>query len=129
MFPEETLHCVEWAKEYFGTWFTLQPQNFNKLFGDFEINADIQAIKNAKKALKMAQHAPADFTACIFKARKKFQSFFTNKILQLVHVYPLDKLTAEGRPFWSLPKRAPKIVEFDPKNLLHASFISSFACL
>jgi hypothetical protein len=31
MFPEETLHCVEWAKEIFGTLFTLNPQNFNKL--------------------------------------------------------------------------------------------------
>lgn len=44
-------------------------------------------------------------------------------------MYPLDKLTAEGRPFWSLPKRAPKVADFDPHNLVHATFISSFACL
>ena len=25
MFPEETLHCVEWAKDLFGTFFTLNP--------------------------------------------------------------------------------------------------------
>ena len=25
MFPEETLHCVEWAKDIFGTLFTLNP--------------------------------------------------------------------------------------------------------
>ena len=25
MFPEETLHCVEWAKDLFGNWFTLNP--------------------------------------------------------------------------------------------------------
>jgi hypothetical protein len=31
MFPEETLHCVEWAKDLFGNLFTLNPQNFNKL--------------------------------------------------------------------------------------------------
>jgi hypothetical protein len=31
MFPEETLHCVEWAKDLFGNLFTLQPQSFNKL--------------------------------------------------------------------------------------------------
>lgn len=35
MFPEETLHCVEWAKDLFGNWFTLEPQSFNKfIFGD-----------------------------------------------------------------------------------------------
>jgi molybdopterin/thiamine biosynthesis adenylyltransferase len=31
MFPEETLHCVEWAKSMFGDLFTLKPQSFNKL--------------------------------------------------------------------------------------------------
>ena len=25
MFPEETLHCVEWAKDLFGNWFSLDP--------------------------------------------------------------------------------------------------------
>ena len=32
MFPEETLHCVEWAKDLFGNWFTLDPQSFNKFW-------------------------------------------------------------------------------------------------
>lgn len=31
MFPEETLHCVEWAKDLFGQVFTLGPQSLNKL--------------------------------------------------------------------------------------------------
>jgi hypothetical protein len=34
MFPEETLHCVEWAKDLFGTLFTLAPQSYNKLVLD-----------------------------------------------------------------------------------------------
>jgi hypothetical protein len=35
MFPEETLHCVEWAKDLFGNWFTLDPQSYNKfIFGN-----------------------------------------------------------------------------------------------
>jgi hypothetical protein len=35
MFPEETLHCVEWAKDYFENVFTLESQAFNKfLFED-----------------------------------------------------------------------------------------------
>ena len=31
MFPEETLHCVEWAKDIFGNLFSLKSQNYNKL--------------------------------------------------------------------------------------------------
>jgi hypothetical protein len=34
-------------------------------------------------------------------------------------VYPLDKQTKEGRPFWSLPKRPPTPIEFDPKVEMH----------
>ena len=44
-------------------------------------------------------------------------------------MYPLDKITKEGRPFWSLPKRPPHPVEFDPTNSMHAALISSLACL
>lgn len=31
MFPEETLHCVEWAKSMFSDLFTFKPQSFNKV--------------------------------------------------------------------------------------------------
>lgn len=38
-------------------------------------------------------------------------------------------MTAEGRPFWSLPKRPPQKIDFDPSNEVHATFVSSYACL
>jgi hypothetical protein len=38
-------------------------------------------------------------------------------------------MTAEGRPFWSLPKRPPQSIEFDPKNEVHAAFVASYALL
>lgn len=66
---------------------------------------------------------------CLEKARKKFQSLYVNQILQLLHTYPLDKETAEGRPFWSLPKRPPSPIDFDPTNEVHATFVGSYACL
>lgn len=34
MFPEETIHCVEWAKDIFGNLFTLKPQSFNKIVSE-----------------------------------------------------------------------------------------------
>lgn len=55
----------------------------------------------------------AKFSDLIAEARKKFQKLFHDDILQLLHVYPLDKVTAEGRPFWALPKRAPHPLKFD----------------
>ena len=46
-----------------------------------------------------------------------------------MYTYPLDAKTKEGRPFWSLPKRPPTEIVFDPKNVLHASSVAAFACL
>jgi molybdopterin/thiamine biosynthesis adenylyltransferase len=34
MFPEETLHCVEWARDKFGKLFTLRPKAISKLLAD-----------------------------------------------------------------------------------------------
>jgi hypothetical protein len=34
MFPEETLHCVEWAREKFGKLFTLKPKSAVKIIED-----------------------------------------------------------------------------------------------
>lgn len=62
-------------------------------------------------------------------ARFRFQKHFFNDIKQLLHVYPLEKLTKEGRPFWSLPKRPPTPVEFNPDDIGHASVVSAYACL
>lgn len=36
MFPEETLHCIEWALDIFGNIFTNMPKNYNKLMTDEE---------------------------------------------------------------------------------------------
>jgi hypothetical protein len=67
----------------------------------------VQELSNIKNALKMLKSSPKTFSDCLKKARVKFQKLYHDGILQLLHVYPLEKMTSEGRPFWSLPKRAP----------------------
>jgi hypothetical protein len=52
-----------------------------------------------------------------------------DKILQLLHVYPADKKNQDGKYFWSLPKRPPSPINFDPQNELHSSAIAATACL
>lgn len=49
--------------------------------------------------------------------------------MQLIHTYPLDKVDKEGKPFWTLPKRAPTPEVYSAKNELHRNFIASHACL
>ena len=74
MFPEETLHCVEWSKDLFGNWFTLDPQSYNKFLfgGDSKEYEDPQVLSTAKKIIKIHEKAPKTFEDCLEKARKKF---------------------------------------------------------
>jgi hypothetical protein len=40
MFPEETLHCVEWARDKFGKLFCLKPKIVNKIWSsNFEVTS------------------------------------------------------------------------------------------
>lgn len=81
------------------------------------------------EAHKLLTEKPADFPQCIEKARKAFATLYDHNIQQLMHVYPLDKKDKDGRAFWSLPKRPPAALEFDPKIELHQDMVASYACL
>jgi len=66
---------------------------------------------------------------CVGWARRKFESYFTNRIVQLLHNFPPDATTSQGVPFWSPPKRLPAPVVFDPSDELHMHFIIAAANL
>jgi hypothetical protein len=129
MFPEEALHCIEWARDLFGKYLTEKPKGLNIILEDPKRPMTSQEIKSFKEALKTLRARPHSFDDCIAFARRKFQKLFVNDIHQLLHVYPLDSRTKEGELFWSLPKRAPHFVEFCPGETLHSKFVTSLACL
>lgn len=133
MFPEETLHCVEWARDKFSKLFSQYPQSTVKLLEEgqkkeveFVSQQDIQMLK---EGVKMLKKRPVTFDDCIEWSRLKFEKLYNHDMKQLLHTYPLDCKTKEGALFWSLPKRAPTPVVFDAKDILHCSFIASTACL
>ena len=62
MFPEETLHCVEWARDLFGRDFTLAPKALAKLLeagGSFTPTpSDLQMLKDC---VRMLESRPTNF--------------------------------------------------------------------
>ena len=75
MFPEETLHCIEWALDIFGNIFTNQAKNFNKLLTDEEEVRELvdpEIIKVVQQALELLREFPGDFSGCLKWARLKF---------------------------------------------------------
>jgi len=131
MFPEETLHCVEWARDKFGKLFFQRPKNLLKILEDLNtyIPTNSQELKNLREAVTFLKKRPLNFEDCVIYARKKFQKYFVNDIRQLIHTYPLDHKTKEGNPFWTLPKRPPMELLFEEKDSLFSGFIGAFACL
>jgi hypothetical protein len=77
----------------------------------------------------MIEKKPETFDDCITRARLRFQKHFSNDVKQLLHVYPIDKQTKEGRPFWSLPKRPPRALDFDPSDEMHQNVVAAVSCL
>ncbi len=130
MFPEETLHCVEWARDKFGKLFSQKPRSLAKLLeGVHFAPTNMQELQTLKQAVKLLKKMPTNFDDCIRYARHKFQKYFVNDIRQLLFTYPLDHKTKQGTPFWSSPKRPPTEILFDQVNLLHASFIVAAAVM
>ena len=82
-----------------------------------------------KEGLKLLRKRPSNFTDCVEYARMRFEKMFNHDIRQLLHVYPLDAVTKDGNPFWTLPKRPPQPIVFDKTSDLHCTFITSMACL
>lgn len=131
MFPEETLHCVEWARDKFGKIFTQKPKALKKCLELIESGQGIKSsdIKALKDAVSMANKTPYDFNECIEWARRKFKKYFHNDIRQLLYVYPLDHVDKDGNPFWRLPKRPPSPLTYSATDELHGMFIVAFAAL
>ena len=130
MFPEEAIHCVEWARDKFGKLFTQLPKNLMMVLDKTSpVPCSTQEITALKEAIRMLKKRPFNFEDCIAFARRKFQKYFVNDIRQLIYTYPLDFKTKDGTPFWTLPKRPPTELKFNPTDPTHASFVTAIACL
>ena len=129
MFPEEAIHCVEWAKDQFGKKFTQLPKAINKRIEEAKNGIENNDIKLTKKVLKWLKKLPKSFDDCLKIARDKYNKVFVLNIKQLIYSYPLDKKDKNGKLFWTLPKRPPIPLQYSLDDQLCIDFISAYACL
>ncbi|EOD41937.1 hypothetical protein EMIHUDRAFT_425780 [Emiliania huxleyi CCMP1516] len=69
------------------------------------------------------------FAQCVGWARRRFETYFHNRIAQLLFNFPPDAITSQGVPFWSPPKRLPRPLAFDLGDPLHMQFVLAAARL
>jgi len=136
-FPHAIEHTIEWARDVFGGLFGNSAQDFNNFLDSPDFISHLQAdqpvatqrvtLENILEFLNLQKSI--SFDECIRWSRLKFEDFFRNKILQLLFLFPPDKKTEHGEPFWSGPKRAPQPLKFDPEEKEHLSFVTAGAKL
>ena len=129
MFPEEAIHCVEWARDQFGKKFTQLPKALNKRIEEAKNGEENTDIKLTKKAIKWLKKLPKTFDDCLKIARDKYNKVFVLNIKQLLYSYPLDKKDKNGKLFWTLPKRPPVPLDYSISDQICTDFISAYACL
>lgn len=128
MFPEEPVHCVEWARDKFAKLFDQQPGLV--LAAAAGAGDDVGPTGGtARTAVRLLEKKPATFADCVAFARRKFQKYFAHDPRQLLLVYPRDATTRDGKPFWAPPKRPPQPLAFDPTRREHQVFIAALAFL
>jgi len=66
---------------------------------------------------------------CVGWARRKYEAYFVSRVKQLLHNFPPDAVTGQGVPFWSPPKRVPKVLPFDADDPMHMQFVIGAANL
>ncbi|XP_064399352.1 ubiquitin-like modifier-activating enzyme 1 isoform X2 [Halichondria panicea] len=135
-FPNQIAHTLQWARSEFEGLFVQPGANVNEYLSDPEFVARIikqqgqtpfQIFGIIKKST--VDDLPSSFDDCIVWARNLFSEYFERTIAQLLHVFPPNHNTTTGQPFWSGPKRCPKVINFDLKESLHVDFVQSAALL
>ena len=126
---------LQWAREWFEEVFKQVPENVNRYIESVtEFAQHLSTQTNNKldiltKVKEFFETAPASYDECLVWARLVYEDLFVNKILQLLYMLPLDKVGADGTPFWSGAKLAPSPVPFDTNDPLHIEFLLSLADL
>jgi len=135
-FPNQIEHTLQWAREWFEEIFIQTPEDCNKYLqggNAFEVslasqqNMKLDTLTRVSEAL--GEGKPKHFKDCVVWARLRFEELFFSRIQQLLHSFPLDRLTATGTRFWSGAKKPPHPLSFSSTDPLHTEFILSVAIL
>ena len=150
---------MQWARDAFEGTFTQAPlsalqyiteSDFVEKTMKLQGAEPVETLEKVKRVL--VDECPKSFEDCVAWARKLFQDLFHNSIAQLLHNFPPDQQTSSGtlisrkndlvhvltkilisillgQPFWSGPKRCPKVLNFDPNIDLHLDFVLAAANL
>ena len=136
-FPHNIDHCLTWARSEFEGLFEKSPGEANAFLAKPAEYAeaarragDASARENLEKVAECLLVSRCEtYQECLAWARVRFQEVFHDKIAQLTYTFPEDAVTSTGSPFWSAPKRFPKVVAFSSGDAAHLALTRAMANL
>ena len=147
-FPSDINHTIQWAQEQLKAYFCEGEEGPAALNGVIVgwlkdgnlrnyVNTNQVKLKVLQRLLSYTTKRPQSFEDCVAKARLKFDKWYRVNVLKLLKSHPSDKIekyklpdgTEADRPFWTLPRRLPTPIEFDPDDGMCQSFIYATANL
>jgi ubiquitin-activating enzyme E1 len=141
--PSTLAHCVTWARDLFCGLFEDAPGKVNKVIDDKDFlthahslsgEAEGKGLEACACALQVVESTlGADdsrtWPGCVAWARRVFEENFTNNILELTALLPIDAKSSDDHPFWSGGKQFPTAARYDATNANHAAFVRTAARL
>lgn len=129
-FPYRPDHAIAWGKQTFKRAFTERPQIVNAYLENGTVPANLDDQAELRAVLTEAAKEKPTMESCIVWARLLFEEHFVNKVAQMLHSFPADKLASDGVTlFWAAPRRVPHVTPFDPSDPTHAAFVEAAALL
>ncbi|XP_068171349.1 ubiquitin-like modifier-activating enzyme 1 [Antennarius striatus] len=140
-FPHNIEHTLQWARDQFEGLFKQTPENVSLFLNDENFvertlgHGDAEALEvlgevwSSLTDMKDGGQRPQSWEDCVTWARCKWETLYNNSISQLLHCFPLGRMTDSGLPFWSGSKRCPHPLTFDPNNMTHIEYVMAAANL
>lgn len=133
-------HCIERARDVFHGFFCDGTNDFATLVKDPKkfVDAELKEAGNMAGGVKdkfsflhklSAAWPLRDVQSFVNVARQVYQDNFYDELSQLLYCFPVDFKDDNGRIFWSAPKRAPHVIEFDASDEMSFLFIKSIVTI
>nr|XP_015090771.1 ubiquitin-like modifier-activating enzyme 7 isoform X6 [Vicugna pacos] len=137
-FPSTAKHTLQWARDEFEGLFHLSAETIKRYQQEGHPQealislADMdgpQVLTLLQVVLGVLRERPQTWRDCVLWALGHWQLCFHYGIIQLLRLFPPDKVLEDGTPFWSSPRQCPQPLEFDASQDMHLLYVLAAANL
>ncbi|XP_026634742.1 ubiquitin-like modifier-activating enzyme 7 [Microtus ochrogaster] len=131
-FPSTVEHVLQWARDEFEGLFRLSAETINGYPQTCTSLSDIDRTQTPtilQQVMGVLKVRPRTWQDCVVWALGHWQLCFHDSIIELLRLFPSEKVLEDGTLFWSGSKRCPQPLQFDPSHDMHFLYVLAAANL